>query len=406
MQNQATSRALRTARRSCYADGGKVDEPGILERGMDYAGRGAALADLYSGGMLSSVAGLNPFTSYSDVLAARDRALEGVPADWKGLATQPVNPVHGILFGFGRRPKGPGVDRATLTKEITRTALDLRQLGHSPDELLTITVAADKIPDAELPKMLDNLKARLRVAEEAANRRLRDEMSSNAERLQNAPPAIAGSPTPREVVGGRDNRVPLWKAMETPLNDKGEGPFVPRLENDRATYVRAGADPEFRGLREAALTRSQNRMERDQGMAREAMMDARRREQAANMTPEVYAEAVVDGVLMKSPDFIKRLSGPGAYTTLVQIADETGATPLQVLQVFEQRGFDLSHIRRYMMQGGVGKPYVDEGAKEAFDYVSTSPILYRKIEGRAKRPGEVKDGANDLSGFRRRPEDE
>jgi hypothetical protein len=64
-----------------------------LLSGMDYAGRGAALADLYSGGMLSTLAGMVPGNSIENATAARDRALEGVPRDWKAAATEPVNPL-------------------------------------------------------------------------------------------------------------------------------------------------------------------------------------------------------------------------------------------------------------------------------------------------------------------------
>jgi hypothetical protein len=69
-----------------------------LMGGADYAGRGLALADLYSGGMLSSVAGLNPFGSYSTVMEARDRALEGVPREAKAAATEPVNPLMAMAM--------------------------------------------------------------------------------------------------------------------------------------------------------------------------------------------------------------------------------------------------------------------------------------------------------------------
>ena len=99
--DQKVSRAIRTARR--YADGGDVDERSTFRRaldtGMDYAGRGLALADLYSGGMLSSVAGLVPGNSIANAQAARDRALEGVPREAKALATEPINPVAAIFAG-------------------------------------------------------------------------------------------------------------------------------------------------------------------------------------------------------------------------------------------------------------------------------------------------------------------
>jgi hypothetical protein len=69
-----------------------------LMGGADYAGRGLALADLYSGGMLSSVAGLNPFGSYSNVMASRDKALEGVPREAKAAATEPFNPLMAMAM--------------------------------------------------------------------------------------------------------------------------------------------------------------------------------------------------------------------------------------------------------------------------------------------------------------------
>jgi hypothetical protein len=69
-----------------------------LMGGADYAGRGLALADLYSGGMLSSVAGLNPFTSYGNVMEARDRALEAVPREAKAAATEPFNPLMAMAM--------------------------------------------------------------------------------------------------------------------------------------------------------------------------------------------------------------------------------------------------------------------------------------------------------------------
>lgn len=96
-----TDRALRVARR--YADGGDVDQRSALRRaldtGMDYAGRGLALADLYSGGMLSSAAGLVPGNSIANAQAARDRALEGVPREAKALAVEPVTPYAAIFAG-------------------------------------------------------------------------------------------------------------------------------------------------------------------------------------------------------------------------------------------------------------------------------------------------------------------
>jgi hypothetical protein len=99
--DQKVSRAIRTARR--YADGGDVDERSTFRRaldtGMDYAGRGLALADLYSGGMLSSVAGLNPFGSYQGVMEARERALAGVPREAKAAATEPFTPYAAIFAG-------------------------------------------------------------------------------------------------------------------------------------------------------------------------------------------------------------------------------------------------------------------------------------------------------------------
>jgi hypothetical protein len=70
-----------------------------LLSGMDYAGRGAALADLYSGGMLSTLAGMVPGNSIENATAARDRALEGVPRDAKALATEPINPLAAIFAG-------------------------------------------------------------------------------------------------------------------------------------------------------------------------------------------------------------------------------------------------------------------------------------------------------------------
>jgi hypothetical protein len=72
----------------------------------DYAGRGLALADLYSGGMLSSVAGLNPFGSYSNVMEARDRALEAVPREAKAAATEPFNPLMAMAMVPAATKKG------------------------------------------------------------------------------------------------------------------------------------------------------------------------------------------------------------------------------------------------------------------------------------------------------------
>lgn len=66
---------------------------------MDYAGRGLATADLYSGGMLSTLAGLFPGNSIVNATAARDRALENVPRDLKALATEPINPLVAIFAG-------------------------------------------------------------------------------------------------------------------------------------------------------------------------------------------------------------------------------------------------------------------------------------------------------------------
>ena len=99
--NQRVARAMRAANRH-YADGGDVQDNRSMftraaDTAMDYAGRGLALGDLYTGGMLSSLAGLNPFTSYSDVMAARERALAGVPREAKALATEPINPVAAML---------------------------------------------------------------------------------------------------------------------------------------------------------------------------------------------------------------------------------------------------------------------------------------------------------------------
>lgn len=95
--NQRVARAMRAANRH-YADGGDVqDNRSMFSRAadtaMDYAGRGLALGDLYTGGVLSSLAGLNPFTSYGSVMEARDRALAGVPRDAKALATENINPM-------------------------------------------------------------------------------------------------------------------------------------------------------------------------------------------------------------------------------------------------------------------------------------------------------------------------
>lgn len=101
--NQRVARAMRAANRH-YADGGDVqDNRNMFSRAadatMDYAGRGLALGDLYTGGVLSSLAGLNPFGSYSDVMAAREKALAGVPREAKALATEPINPVAAIFAG-------------------------------------------------------------------------------------------------------------------------------------------------------------------------------------------------------------------------------------------------------------------------------------------------------------------
>jgi hypothetical protein len=87
-----------------------------LSAGADYTGRGLAVADLYSGGMLSSVAGLNPFGSHSNVMAARDKALEGVPREMKALATEPINPMAAIFAGPMAR---------TANKAMLRRAEDL-----------------------------------------------------------------------------------------------------------------------------------------------------------------------------------------------------------------------------------------------------------------------------------------
>lgn len=113
--NPKVARAMRAAHRQ-FADGGDVqpDNRSMFGRAadtaMDYAGRGLALGDLYTGGMLSSLAGLNPFTSYSDVMAAREKALAGVPRDAKALATEPINPLAAVMIaptklwhGTGRR---------------------------------------------------------------------------------------------------------------------------------------------------------------------------------------------------------------------------------------------------------------------------------------------------------------
>jgi hypothetical protein len=115
------SRALRAAK--CYADGGDVeDKRSAIRRaydtGIDYAGRGLALADLYSGGMLSSVAGLNPFGSYSNVMEARERALAGVPREAKALATEPVTPLAAMAVApAAGRKLDAAVERALRAAE-------------------------------------------------------------------------------------------------------------------------------------------------------------------------------------------------------------------------------------------------------------------------------------------------
>jgi len=87
--------SVERALRQCRADGGGVEDDRAsfrkaLDTVMDYAGRGAATADLYSGGMLSTLAGMVPGNSVERARESRDKALEGVPRDMKSLASEAI----------------------------------------------------------------------------------------------------------------------------------------------------------------------------------------------------------------------------------------------------------------------------------------------------------------------------
>lgn len=129
------------------------EEPGVLERAADVAGSGLAVLDLYSGGILSALAGLNPFSSFREVMAARERALEGVPRDIKAAATEPFNPVMAVFAGpkiaqklWDQGVKGPkraielaealekkGVSREQIYKQTSKLLKDTPYAGVSKD---------------------------------------------------------------------------------------------------------------------------------------------------------------------------------------------------------------------------------------------------------------------------------
>lgn len=78
---------------------------GITETVRRRANQAAAVADAYTGGMLSAVAGLNPFGSYASVRAARDAALDDFKRDNPRLARDvlapteiPINPVQSVFI--------------------------------------------------------------------------------------------------------------------------------------------------------------------------------------------------------------------------------------------------------------------------------------------------------------------
>ena len=165
--NPKVARAMRAAHRQ-FADGGDVQDNRSMfgraaDTAMDYAGRGLALGDLYTGGILSSLAGLNPFTSYGSVMEARERALAGVPRDAKALATEPINPV---ALGMAAIPKLP-TRIPTIVKRIgNRLDKGLWQVGvdqsrRSKSQYLTIEPSEDWIwandaVHSELQEILPN----------------------------------------------------------------------------------------------------------------------------------------------------------------------------------------------------------------------------------------------------------
>lgn len=63
-----------------------------FQRALDHVGMAGAVADEYAGGMLSSVAGLNPFTSYGRVKEAKEAALDDFRRTYPSIARDALAP--------------------------------------------------------------------------------------------------------------------------------------------------------------------------------------------------------------------------------------------------------------------------------------------------------------------------
>ena len=225
--DRKTDRALRVARR--YADGGDVDQRSTLRRalntGMDYAGRGLALADLYSGGMLSSAAGLVPGNSIANAQAARDRALEGVPREAKALATEPVTPYAAIFAGPMAR---------TANRKMLQRAEELAA-QNAPREQIWNETGWFKGPDQKWRFEIDDSEAFVKggdiTASESAKRwgpqfvgRLPDKAVMAHDKLMDAYPEISSVEFQGHSGSGGQFRSGLLEGEIVSVGDNYRGP--------------------------------------------------------------------------------------------------------------------------------------------------------------------------------------